>query len=225
MIYKAFTIDSGCIMVIRMEERQGGQERPNHFSNQNSTRQKEQSGAHTESSANIPLFRLSKRPHEELVKAFQNHVQEMEQGSRGDFVPAEFIKAMIVSQGDLRNREEDFYMQLSSAWDVVAYDFYEPGSFFEHHAGKTLSDYYKYSNVEAIKLSDPQVRILDALTEAVGIPHEQGQPEIEIPEKLRNYHKWVRSKEYKERIDKAIAEREIRKTKLIFGRIEPKTNK
>jgi hypothetical protein len=42
---------------------------------------------------------------------------------------------------------------------------------------------------------------------AVGIPHERGQAEIEIPEKLRHYDKLRLSKEYRERVAQAIAER------------------
>jgi hypothetical protein len=52
-----------------------------------------------------------------------------------------------------------------------------------------------------IKLSEPQMEIIDALTEATGIPYQKGQSEIEIPKKLRNYFKWGYSKEYIEWVE------------------------
>jgi hypothetical protein len=41
--------------------------------------------------------------------------------------------------------------------------------------------------------------MMDAMTEAVGIPHEKGQAEFEIPEKLRHWNKWTSSQEYLDR--------------------------
>jgi hypothetical protein len=83
-----------------------------------------------------------------------------------------------------------FFSPLGFAWEALTYDRYEPGSFGEYLAGSRLHFEYQYSHEPAIKLSHPlQVRVIDALTEAVGIPHERGQTEIEIPEKLRYYDK------------------------------------
>jgi hypothetical protein len=83
--------------------------------------------------------------------------------------------------------EGNYYWQLRSAWDALAYEFYEPGSGSEYMAGVSLWDYHRRSQKLSIKLSHPsQVRIIDALTEAVGIPHKRGQAEIEIPEELRS---------------------------------------
>jgi len=45
------------------------------------------------------------------------------------------------------------------------------------------------------------------LTEAVGIPHEKGKSEIPIPEKLKDYVTWSRSKEYRELVAKAKEKR------------------
>jgi hypothetical protein len=52
-------------------------------------------------------------------------------------------------------------------------------------AGLQLSGHYQRTRESIIKLSDPQVRLLDALTEAVGIPHQRGQTVIEIPKNLK----------------------------------------
>jgi hypothetical protein len=72
-----------------------------------------------------------------------------------------------------------------------------------------LSSYYQHSCVTGekptIKLNPVQVQIIDALTEAVGIPHKKGQAEIEIPEKLRSETKWLLSEEYQERLLQATA--------------------
>jgi hypothetical protein len=75
--------------------------------------------------------------------------------------------------------------------------------------------YYQATHEPTIKLSDPQIHIIDALTEAVGIPYQKGQAEIEIPEKLRNYNKLVMSKDYQERAAKAKLAREARKPKQV----------
>lgn len=53
-----------------------------------------------------------------------------------------------------------------------------------------------------IKFSD-SVRIIGALTGAVGIPLERGQAEMEVAEKLVDENKWLPSKEHQERVAKA----------------------
>jgi hypothetical protein len=47
------------------------------------------------------------------------------------------------------------------------------------------------------------VKVIDALTEACGIPHKRGQGEIAIPEKLKDYDTWTESEEYRERLARA----------------------
>ena len=74
------------------------------------------------------------------------------------------------------------------------------GSPAERLAGFTLSMVYQDAHEPSIKLTDPvQVRMMDAMTEAAGIPYEKGQTEIEIPKKLRHWNTWVSSEEYLER--------------------------
>jgi len=52
-----------------------------------------------------------------------------------------------------------------------------------------------------------QVRVLDALTEAAGVPHQRGKSEVEIPEKLRNYNQYLMSPEYQARLTEAQMKR------------------
>ena len=100
------------------------------------------------------------------------------------------------------------FFTLRSAWDALAYDRYEIGSKEEGLAGSVLQAYSSATHEPTIKLSDlKQVRLIDALTEAAGIPHQRGQAEVEIPEKLRNYNKYVMSKEYQTRWTQAQAKR------------------
>jgi hypothetical protein len=42
--------------------------------------------------------------------------------------------------------------------------------------------------------------MLDALTEAAGVPHPHGQAEIAIPKKLENYTEWILSREYQDKV-------------------------
>lgn len=105
------------------------------------------------------------------------------------------------------NPSQDFFSQLRAAWDVLAYDRYEPGSIVESEAGSDLQIDYLMTHENVIKLSRLQVRVIDALAEAVGIPHERGQAEIEIPQKLRDYNKYRQSKEYRELVAKAQSKR------------------
>jgi hypothetical protein len=65
-----------------------------------------------------------------------------------------------------------------------------------------LSNYYKRTRESTIKLSEPQTRVIDALAEAAGIPHQRGQAEIVIPKEGREYEEWL---------EKYHSERERRK--------------
>ena len=102
----------------------------------------------------------------------------------------------------------DTFFTLRSAWDALAYDQYETGSKEEGLAGSVLQAYYSATREPAIKLTDPkQVLLLGAMAEAAGIPHQRGQTEITIPEKLRNYNQYMMSPEYEERFTRARARR------------------
>lgn len=146
------------------------------------------------------------RSHEELVKGFRSIIQERVQLTRGYFSPEETVRSNLWWR-ETGKMGRAFFSPLRAAWDVLAYDRYEPGSIVESEAGSDLQYDYLMTHETVIKLSQLQVRIIDALTEAVEIPHERGQVEIEIPENFRYYREWTYSKEYRERLAKAQSKR------------------
>ena len=155
--------------------------------------------------------------HERLVKSFQALIREQQQlytsirspEEREVLPPEAIIRKQLDWHSDTPNNEKgEMLFTLRSAWDALAYDRYEIGSREEGLAGSVMQAYYGATHEPTIKLYDPrQVRLLDALTEAAGIPHPRGQAEIEIPEKLRNYNKYVMSNEYQGRWAQAQAKR------------------
>jgi hypothetical protein len=149
---------------------------------------------------------------QELVKQLQDYVKEQEK-IFGEFMTREeIIRIKLNFEEDLEASKErstgstqtSFFAPLRRAWDALAYERYEPGSIEEHHSGALLSRYYHYYSEPIIRLSDPlQVQVIDALTEACGIPHQPGQTEIAIPERLKRYDTWTDSPEYRERLSRA----------------------
>lgn len=185
-------------------ERDRGQGSPDQKpKTQRNTHSKEQGSVHKESGGGT--LRLS---HEQLVRGFQDYVRQLERQFGGYWSPAEIIRSKLKLKGISDNRiERDFWAPIRYAWDALAYDHYEPGAPSEHLAGHALSRYHQAKHELTIKLSHPvQIRVIDALAEAAGIPHERGQAEIEIPEKLKNYYKYRLSNEYQERVAKAKEE-------------------
>jgi hypothetical protein len=147
------------------------------------------------------------RPHGELVDAFRGYVakQRRSYGRYADEVPPQnIIHATLWREQAGGDERRDFFQPIACAFDAIAFERYEPGSGPEDQASSMLHFYEE----PAVTLSDPlQVRILDALAEAVGIPHERGQAAIPIPEKLlgRNYIKWLLSPEREQEIAHARA--------------------
>jgi hypothetical protein len=149
------------------------------------------------------------KSHEQLVRGFRSYIEEHQQTyqairsqeERETWPPEEIIrKRLDVQSGATNEQEGEFFSTLRYAWDALVYDRYKTGSLTERLAGSTLWGYYQATQEPTIKLTDPvQVRMMDAMTEAVGISHEKGQTEIEIPEKLRHWNKWTSSKEYLDR--------------------------
>ena len=89
---------------------------------------------------------------------------------------------------------------------------YETGSKEEGLAGSILQSYYSAGKEPTIRLTNPkQVQLLDAMAEAAGVPHQRGQTEITIPEKLRNYNQYLISPEYEERWSRAQSRRNSQK--------------
>src|SRR5512135_1763766 len=63
-----------------------------------------------------------------------------------------------------------------------------------------LWQHFQETHQPAIQLFHPvQIRVIDALTEAVGITHQRGHTAIPIPERIRtitDYNAWLLSDEY-----------------------------
>ena len=190
------------------KEGQPGRDQANAYS-------REQGGSRKESNANSPRAPLTQeqqswydRPHEEMVKGFQVFFEGQHKDARRQ-VPIEHLISQELSiKWHLPEivTESDFFGTIKLAWDALAYDRYRPGSHIEEWAGKDLEEHFRSTNEQTIKLSDPQIRVINALTEAVGIPHQRGQAEIEIPENLKHYSEWQVSEEYQERVAKAKSE-------------------
>ena len=100
-------------------------------------------------------------------------------------------------------QRSEFYQTLLTTWDVLAYERYKPGSQREHLSGYWVEQTFLENNNPTITLSPGQVCIINALTDAVGIPHKKRQAEIAIPEKLKHYSTWTGSEEYREQVLKA----------------------
>jgi hypothetical protein len=153
--------------------------------------------------------------HEQLVQACRDLIKknaqvyaEIRSGLDREVLPAETIVRNQLDWYTAPNTGGEAAFTLLKAWDALAYDRYEVGSREEGLAGSTMQMYYWATHEPTIKLTEPgQVRALDALTEAVGIPHQRGQTEIEIPEKLRHYTKYKLSEEYRQRWEQARAKR------------------
>jgi len=164
------------------------------------------------------------RPYEELVQGFREFVRQYEQKyaqyAEEPLQPELIIRMQLDKHARMANdlpgrpatpaekEEGTFFRTVRLAWDALAYDRYEPGSNTEIMVGVNLWNYYRSTRETTVKLTQPvQVRMLDAMTEAVGLPHIKGQAEIEIPEKLRDVVKYHRSQEYQERVAAAKAKR------------------
>jgi hypothetical protein len=90
----------------------------------------------------------NKRSHESLVEAFRGYIKEHEQIHKGAS-PAHIIRLrlnteesqslnLIARRPSIAEKENNFFWQLRSAWDVLAYNQYEPGSPHENMAGVLL---------------------------------------------------------------------------------------
>lgn len=150
--------------------------------------------------------------HEQLVSSLKGLIGEHQQiyaslrspQEREVLPPETIIRSVLDWYSSSSMEQDDTFFTLMSAWDALAYDKYETGSKEEGLAGSLLQSYYGATREPTIKLTDPkQVQLFDAMAEAAGIPHQRGQTEITIPEKLRNYNQYMMSQEYQERWDSA----------------------
>ena len=170
---------------------------------------------------NANLMEQREVPHEQLVASFRGLIKEQQEvhaklNSFGEFPhepevlsPERAVRGVLDWYAGSANKEMGEHMfTVRSAWDALSYDRYEPGSREEGLAGSVLQAYYSATREPTIKLTHPmQVRVLDALTEAAGVPHQRGKSEVEIPEKVRNYNQYLMSPEYQTRLTEAQATR------------------
>ena len=156
------------------------------------------------------------KPHDELVKAFRGYVEKQTKTNKGLLgfspPPAELLHKKLANEFlSGAKRRADFFFPIAKAYDIIAYDQFEPGSMAEMQAGDGLWIAYQPSQekegVPAIRLPDPlQVKILDALADASDVPHKSGQELIPIPPMFYNYPAHCMTSEYRDRA-KAVAEK------------------
>jgi hypothetical protein len=160
-------------------------------------------------------------PHEQLVASFRSLIKEHqdtyaklhafgENPHELDVLsPETAVRGVLDWYSGSANPElGDHLFTVRSAWDALVYDRYEPGSREEGLAGSVLQAYSGATGEPKIKLTHPmEVRVLDAFAEAAGVPHQRGQTEIEIPEKLLNYNRYLMSPEYQAKLSEAQVKR------------------
>lgn len=148
-------------------------------------------GSHKESAGST--LHLS---HEQLVQAFRGLINQKEQafGKAGvHFLPEEIVSVKLFQQTkagsenndrEISKEKDQFFSRLKVAWDSLTYERIKT---VRRRTEWDINMYWGHTDdLETVKLTHPaQVRLLDALTEAVGIPHERGQTAIKIPKNLK----------------------------------------
>ena len=156
------------------------------------------------------------RPHDELVAAFRGYIDEREialreQGAiwspmRDHIVEDRLADESRATDDPKQKLRGDFFHPILTAWQLITYD--RKDRWGKHQTAWSLSNYYeapaahrpKEARPEQIILTHPlQVKILDALTEAVGVPHQRGQSAFEIPERICTYNTWLEKELAKQR--------------------------
>jgi hypothetical protein len=195
--------------------------------------------------------------HKQLVtefRAYITHVQALDQEYQGHLPPEQ--RSILSPEAAIRRKLDweasspepgkwEYYEPLRNAWDVLTYERYPVGSDYERLAGNSVFGHYqsrlseKAPNPEVIRLTNPvQVRMINALTEAADIPHEPGQTEVVIPEKLRHFTKWSMSDEYLNKVKAEAARKrgetptpiiefnkQVRQHKLVVGKADKTVRK
>ncbi len=142
--------------------------------------------------------------HERLVTAFKDLIRQQQEiyaairppEDRNELPPEVIIRKQLDLYSDTPMGADGTFNTLGVAWDALTYDRYETDSRLASGAGSSLQAYYYATREPFVKLSNPQqVKTFDALAEAAGIPHQRGQTEIVIPERLRNDNHYQISKE------------------------------
>jgi hypothetical protein len=145
--------------------------------------------SHQENTQQYPDLTEQGMPHEKLVDNFRLLIQEHQhthgkmyaskekEGEAELLTPERAVRGVLDwYSGSANTQLADHMFTVRSAWDALSYDRYEPGSREEGLAGSVLQAYYSATREPKIKLTNPmEVRVLDALTEAAGVPHQRGQ--------------------------------------------------
>jgi hypothetical protein len=161
-------------------------------------------------------------PHEELVAAFKGFLQQVYKAyGRGEtfkkhFPPENIIRSELYIQSRTSDKERlHFFYPLLHAWDALAFEHYDLADASQAADSLNCYSYAPYGGGirSTVTLNNPiQVKMIDALTEVVGIPHQKGQTEITIPERLRgeNYWQWRASAEYQQECDRRLKRAKVR---------------
>jgi hypothetical protein len=126
------------------------------------------------------------KTHAELVAAFRAHIDpNMKWGILEDKpLPAhrqiEGSLRQVLSNSPYKSVKERYFKPLHAAWQLLTYDRLEPGTEDERSAAAAILEAYRDNPV--IELNETQVRTIDAMAEAAGIPRPRGQSVIAIPE-------------------------------------------
>src|SRR5512135_1098907 len=149
------------------------------------------------------------RRHEDLVAAFREFVHERQEHFRRAGAPVDTPEGFIREKLETETRtwglrwedhKSQFWVPILTAWDALTYHRHRTGSEHEQEAGYQLWQHFQETHQPAVQLFHPvQIRVIDALTEAIGIKHQRGQTAIPIPERIRtitDYNAWLLSDEY-----------------------------
>src|SRR5690242_10611213 len=117
--------------------------------------------------------RYSDKPHEELVQIFRAGIEKEVKRFKGHYSPELIVRLQFQNQYGSHERFE-FFRSLAMAWDVLAYEHYAIGSNAEADAGIDLQYWCGETGKNAVTLNPVQVKIIDALADALSIPHERG---------------------------------------------------
>ena len=163
------------------------EDRPNSSPFQNGTDQHDRRASHDSGPPHIP--------HDQLVTHFRSFItqdQERRRQHNLDTSPMDIIRSKLHWESGPAHTDPETYSKafhfwdpVISAWDALVYDRYKPNTFDWSVATSRLS------GKRVIQLTRYQAGIIDALTEAAGIPHQKGQTAIAIPEQVEANSKSV----------------------------------
>ncbi len=199
-----------------MVERGGGKPRPDEETFATASREGVTSGKQVVSQDESGGWYEQDIPHEQLVDTIKGLLDKKRKSYEKcglDFDPISYIHEELDTQVRFRSRGKDkegFFLELLFAWDALTFDHYEPGSHTGSLIGWGMLPYIGGERKKSVELEHPmQIKLLDALTEAVGVEHEQGRKTIPIPDHLLYFHKWTQTNEYRERFEETMRKRKL----------------